>query len=164
MSPARAPYIRRPHRDRAGARWRPARWRDRGAVTLEAAILAPALLLMIGFAIFAMRVEVAREAVTFAAHDASRIASISRTADEAESNATSTAIKALQNHVPCQGRPVVGVDALRAFRVPVGQPAFVTATVSCTLRLSDLGLPGLPGTITITEQFVSYLDQYRGRS
>jgi len=162
VRPARVPPIRRPHRDRAGVGWRPARWRDRGAVTLEAAILAPALLLMIGFAIFAMRVEVAREAVTFAAHDASRIASISRTAGQATTDARDTAIKALANHVPCQGLSV-GVTT-DGFRVPVGQPAFVTATVTCTLRLSDLGLPGLPGTITITEQFVSYLDQYRGRS
>jgi hypothetical protein len=138
--------------------------RDRGAVTLEVAILSPALLAMISLSILAMRIEVAKEAVGFAAHDAARIASISRTAAQARADARSTALRTLQSQdLPCHNGATVTVNTSQ-FSVPVGQPAFVTATVVCNVRLGDLGLPGTPGSITLTATFTSYLDQYRGRS
>jgi hypothetical protein len=46
----------------------------------------------------------------------------------------------------------------------VGQPGQVTATVTCTVRLSDLtAVPGMPGSRTLTATFVSALDPYRAR-
>jgi len=128
------------------------------------AILAPALLAMISLAIYAMRLQVADEAVAFAAHDAARIASLARTEGDAVRTARDTARATLQREdLPCQGTPDVQVDA-SDFAKPVGETAVVSATVSCTLLLSDLGLPGVPGTKVITATFTSYLDQYRGRS
>ena len=49
------------------------------------------------------------------------------------------------------------------FAVQAGTPATVSATVSCTVPLSDLALPGLPGAHTITATFTSPLDVYRQR-
>jgi Flp pilus assembly protein TadG len=170
-----APVARGPARRRSPRRWRDPRgdrrpWgdrrarRDRGAVTLEVAILAPVLLAMVSLAIFAMRLQVADEAVAFAAHDAARIASLSRTEGEAVSRGTDTARATLQREdLPCLGTPDVHVQAGQ-FNKPVGETAVVSATVTCTLRLSDLGLPGVPGTKVVTATFTSYLDQYRGRS
>ena len=51
---------------------------------------------------------------------------------------------------------------LERFRLD-GQAATVTATISCTARLSDIALPGLPGAKTLTASFTSPIDTYRGR-
>ena len=50
------------------------------------------------------------------------------------------------------------------FAVRPGQPATVSATVTCPVRLSDLAIPGLPGTRTVTHTAVSSLDTFRERS
>jgi hypothetical protein len=58
----------------------------------------------------------------------------------------------------------VQVDVETAgFAVPVGLPAHVRATVTCVVRLSDLALPGFPGSRTVTATAVSPLDTYRER-
>ncbi len=49
------------------------------------------------------------------------------------------------------------------FSAQIGEPASTTATVTCTVRLSDIGLPGLPGTKTMTSSFTSSIDSYRQR-
>ncbi len=60
--------------------------------------------------------------------------------------------------------PAVSVD-VAGFAVPPGQPATVSADVSCTVPLSDLlpWLPGLPGAKTVKAQFSSPLDPFRAR-
>lgn len=137
---------------------------DRGASTLEAAILAPVLLMLIGVAVISMRIEVAAQAVESAAHDAARAASISRTQTEAETAALNAANAALsQQGLTCARGPTVVPDTSQ-FQRPIGEPAAVTVTVTCVVPLSDVGLPGLPGTKTLTATFTSYLDQFRGRA
>ena len=49
------------------------------------------------------------------------------------------------------------------FASPVGPPANVTATVTCVVNLSDVAVPGLPGTRTITATMTSPLDTFRER-
>ena len=49
------------------------------------------------------------------------------------------------------------------FATPVGTPATVSATVTCVVELSDLALPGVPGTRTVTVTVTSPLDTYRER-
>jgi Flp pilus assembly protein TadG len=141
------------------------RWwrRDDGVSAVEAAILAPALLLVLTFAIAAMRIEVASQAVESAAHDAARAASLSRTAGEALANGTNTARTTLSEHNLQCATLTVHVD-VSEFGRPVGQEAAVHVTVSCRISLSDLAVPGLPGSKTLTADFTSNLDQYRGRS
>ncbi|HEU0239146.1 MAG TPA: TadE/TadG family type IV pilus assembly protein [Micromonosporaceae bacterium] len=135
---------------------------DRGASTLEAAILTPALLLIIGLAIVAMRISVADQAVEAAAHDAARAASIARTQTEAQQAARDAALNALsQQGLNCN--PTVQPDTSQ-FSRPIGETAVVTVTVICDVKLSDIGMPGLPGDHVITATFTSYLDQFRGRS
>ena len=56
----------------------------------------------------------------------------------------------------------VDVDT-RGFGAPVGTPAKVTATVTCIADLSDISIPGLPGTRTITATMSSPIDTYRER-
>lgn len=143
--------------------WR-VRWRrDDGTSAIEAAILAPALLALLGLAIVAMRIEVAGASVESSAHDAARAASISRTAGEARTaarNAANTTLAA--QGLVCRSLTVT-VDTGQ-FTRPIGQPAAVTVTVTCVVDLGDISFPGLGGSKTMSSTFVSYLDQYRGRT
>jgi Flp pilus assembly protein TadG len=136
---------------------------DRGSVTLELAILTPALLMLIGLVVVAGRIEVASAAVDQASAAAAREASLARTPSAARAAATraATANLAAQN-LHCTDVRVT-VDTA-GFAVPVGTPAQVTARVTCTLSTGDLSVPGMPGTRTITASSQSSLDTYRGRA
>jgi len=135
---------------------------ERGSAAVEAVIGVPAFLLLIGLLVLGGRTAVAHQAVQTAAADAARAASIARTASAARSDASSAAHTSLTNqHLDC-ATTSVSVDTA-AFGTPVGTPGQVSATVTCALRLNDLGLPGLSGTKTITATLSSPLDTYRGR-
>ena len=137
---------------------------DRGSATLELVILAPAFLLLIFVAITGVRIELAGAAVEQSSYDAARTASISRDAADARTRALDAAKTTLaKQHLQCRGEPTVHLDT-SGFKVPPGQPATITATVTCVVNLSDVAIPGLPGTKTITYSFVSDLDTYRARS
>jgi hypothetical protein len=100
--------------------------------------------------------------VAAAARDAARQASISLTPGAAETAAQASARAALsQDGLDCH--PQVTVDTSQFTSVPVGQPASVTATVTCRVPLSDLVVPGLPGFRTLRFVFKSPLDPYRER-
>lgn len=135
---------------------------DSGSVALELAVLAPGLFLLISLVIVAGRVSLAGGAVDGAARDASRQASIARTAPVAAREATAAATATLARQGLQCTRMDVSVDT-SGFRAPVGSPASTSATVSCTVRLSDVGIPGLPGTRTVQASFTSPLDRYRAR-
>jgi Flp pilus assembly protein TadG len=137
------------------------RCRDDGNAALELVILAPVLLCLLGLVIAAGRTSIAQGSVAAAARDAARQASIALTPGAAEAAARSSALAALnQEGLDCA--PVVTVD-VAGFGVPVGEPATVSATVSCQVPLSDLIVPGMPGSKTLTATFSSPLDPYRGR-
>jgi len=135
--------------------------RDEGNAPLELVVLAPVVFLLIAFVVAAGRTSIAQGSVSAAARDAARQASISLTPGRAQTAALSSAMNALsQNGLDC--RPLVTVDT-SGFGVPVGQPATVSATVTCTVSLSDLLVPGLPGSRTLTATFTSPLDPFRER-
>ncbi|MEP7025597.1 MAG: TadE/TadG family type IV pilus assembly protein [Actinomycetota bacterium] len=134
---------------------------DDGDATLELLVLAPVVLILVGLLVAAGRTSIAQGSVEAAARDASRQASIARTPAEARAAAIASARLAL-SHDSLGCTPVVTVD-VTGFSVPVGRPANVSAQVSCTVRLSDLLVPGLPGSKTLRASFTSPLDPYRGR-
>jgi Flp pilus assembly protein TadG len=135
---------------------------ERGSATVEAAIGLPAFMLFVALIIFAGRVAIANQAVEAAAAEAARSASISRTQGQAQSTASTAAATSLRNqHVACVSQQV-GVDA-SGFSSPVGTPAKITATVSCVVNLSDLSVPGVPGTHTVAATMSSPIDTYRER-
>jgi Flp pilus assembly protein TadG len=136
---------------------------DDGAVVIEVVLLAPALILIILVSIAAMRIEVAGEAVDASAHDAARAASISRNGPDAKVAGRNAARQTLRADGLNCSHLSVAVDTSQ-FSVPIGQPATVRATVTCVVDLSDLAIPGLPGSRTLTSAFTSPIDQYGGRS
>jgi Flp pilus assembly protein TadG len=137
--------------------------RDRGSVSVEVAILAPAFLMLVVLAGIAGRTAIAQNAVDLAAHDAARTASLARTAGTAQTQGTATAGATLADQgLNCDGPPDVHIDT-GGFTVPVGQPANIAVTVTCHVTFADLVMPGVPGGTTVEATFVSPLDQYRSR-
>jgi Flp pilus assembly protein TadG len=140
---------------------------DAGSAALELIVLAPVLLALIALVIAAGRVSIANSSVSAAARDAARQASIALNPYAAQQAGDASARAALQaDGLHCVARSVTvdtGMQNGTGFAVQAGTPATVSATVSCTVPLSDLALPGLPGAHTITATFTSPLDVYRQR-
>jgi len=137
---------------------------ERGSATVEAVLVSLALGLFVALIILGGRVMTAKQAVQSAAYDAARSASISRTSGEAHSSGQAAAMASLgQQGIHCT-QSSVSIDT-SAFNTPLGttgSAALVSATVTCTIDVSGLGLPGLK-TRTITKTMTSPLDAYRGR-
>lgn len=140
----------------------PAARDDRGSVTLELAILAPALLLVLGALILAGRVQVAGGAVEQAARSAAREASLARTPDQAREAAVAAADRELAAAGIDCATTAVTVD-VTGFRAPVGQDAIVRVSVECSVSMADLAIPGFPGSRTMNADGVSPLDRFRSR-
>lgn len=143
---------------------RPRNWRDeRGSVTVEAAIGVLGLVAIASLGIAATRIAHADNAITGAAHDAARTASLARDPHTARNSARSAARAALDRQQLSCRRLSVDVDT-DGFAVPVGHPATVTTTVTYQVQLADITpVPGLPGALARTARFTSPLDQYRER-
>ena len=136
--------------------------RERGSATIEAVIGVPAFLLFVLLIIAAGRIALARQAVEASAAEAARSASISRTQHQAKTDGASGAAISLRTQgVRCASQRV-DIDT-SGFAAPVGTPAKVTATVTCIADLSDISIPGLPVTRTITATMSSPIDSYRER-
>lgn len=134
---------------------------ERGSAAIEVVLLVPALMAMLLFAVAGGRVAIAHGSVQQAAADAARVASIARTAGEAHTTAVASARATLANQGLVCTSMTVTVDT-SGFATPVGTPASVGATVSCTVELSQLSLPGLPDRV-VTATVTSPLDVFRGR-
>lgn len=133
---------------------------DRGSVTVELAIVAPALLLLLAGLVFAGRLQTASAAVEQASRTAARDASLARDAAAARTAATAAADRELSGTQCVATSTAIDVSG---FDSRLGTAAAVTATISCTVSIADLAAPGLPGTRTITATATSPLDRYRQR-
>jgi Flp pilus assembly protein TadG len=136
--------------------------RERGSATLEAAILTPALILLIGLVVIAGRVQIAQSAVEHAASVAAREASLARTPGAARVAAAAAAGRDLTGQGITCAPSSVTLDSA-GYAAPVGQAATVSAAVTCTVAFDDLVVPGLPGSRNLTAHATSVLDRYRSR-
>jgi len=133
---------------------------ERGSITVELAVLTPALLLLLGLLVFAGRVETASASVEQAARAAARDASLARTADAARTTAQDGATRELAGS-DCTS---VSVQTdTTGFAARLGDDGTVAVTVTCTVSIADLAVPGLPGARTISGHAVSPIDRYRSR-
>jgi Flp pilus assembly protein TadG len=136
---------------------------EAGNAPLELVLIAPIVLALIGLVIAAGRTSLAQGSVQAAARQAARQASIARTPQQALLAAVSSAQAELsQEGLNCSPAPAVSVN-VTGFAIPVGQPATVSATVTCRVPLADLVVPGVPGSKLLHATFSSPLDPYRGR-
>lgn len=155
-TPTGQPGRRAPHSSRRGQASRP----DRGSATLELAILAPGLLLLIALIALAGRYAVADGVVDQAAAEAARAASLQRTPSAGLDAATEVARAALADQGLACLHTEIDVD-VAGLRAPPGRRGRVTVTVRCPLRVADLPLH-VPA-ITLTATAVSPVDTYRER-
>lgn len=142
---------------------RRARRNDRGGGSaIELILVITAVLAILGLLVASGRYALAKTAISGAAGEAARAAAISRTAGEAQQTGRQAAITNLTSRgVECVTTSV-DIDT-RAFNKPAGTPGTVTAHVSCSIRYSDLILPGAPGGTTLKGSAVEPLDTYRSR-
>ncbi|MFF4145124.1 TadE/TadG family type IV pilus assembly protein [Streptomyces sp. NPDC001698] len=143
-------------------RWARRLHSDEGSAAIEAAIVLPVLIMFLCLAIAGGRIVTSGAKIDSAAEDAAREASIHRTAAAAQSAARSAAAESLNDQgITCASTSVhINTGGLS---VPVGQVGTVTVTVTCTVNLSDLLLPGVPGAKTLTSTATSIVDAYRMR-
>jgi Flp pilus assembly protein TadG len=134
--------------------------REDGSSSVSFVLIAPALVLVIGFLIFAGRISIAGNVVESSAAAAARDASLARTEAGSVANASEAARRVMtQQGVDCSSLNV-GIDT-SGLRVPLGQIGTVRATVTCQADLSDIGIPGIPGSKTLTSTASSPVDAYR---
>ena len=128
---------------------------DDGGATVELVLLAPLVVLVIGFVLFAGRLGHAAADVRHAAATAARAASLTDTPGAATAAAREQVTTNLATSGPTCAAPAVTVDADVA---PGGR---VTVTVSCPVPLGDLAPLGLPGTTTLRARAVEPVDVFR---
>lgn len=134
--------------------------RDQGSITLELAVIAPALLLLLGLLVFAGRTATNAAAVDQAARSAAREASLARDASAALNASNAAAARELDRSA-CASTDVVTDTS--GFARPLGQDGTVSVTVTCVVAMADLAVPGLPGYRVVTSSATSPLDRYRAR-
>jgi hypothetical protein len=115
-----------------------ARRKDSGSAAAELVLITPLLIVILLFIVAAGRLVDARQQVDSAAMQAARAASLA------------------SEHITCN--PLAVSPDTTAFR-PGGQ---VTVQVTCTVSLAGLALLHVPGSQTLTAQFTSPIDVYRG--
>ncbi|HEY0237647.1 MAG TPA: TadE/TadG family type IV pilus assembly protein [Friedmanniella sp.] len=135
---------------------------EAGSVAVEIALLAPALVLVLGLLVAGGRLWFARTTVVEAAQTSARAASLARS----PSDATSAGGEAGRQSMTTAGLRCASSSvrvSTAAFAVPVGTPATVTSDVACSVPFGDVLLPGVPGSIALSGHGSAALDTYRAR-
>ncbi len=129
---------------------------ERGVAVLELVLLVPVFLMLVFFGVAMGRLGQAREDIDAVARDAARAGSIARSADDAQTAATTTASDVLASHgLTCAGL-AVNVDTAD-FR-PGG---WVRVDVSCTISVADLAGIWAPGDKTMQARGLAVVDAFR---
>lgn len=135
--------------------------RDRGiSLAVEAVLVIPALVLVLGLMVAGWRLWSVRTEVRFAAQSSARAASLQVSGTSAKEAALRVAHEQLAG-VPCVDRRV-DVDTTEFARVD-GADATVRVHVRCRVTFDDLLLPGMPGSVDASASGASVLDRFRER-
>lgn len=134
---------------------------QRGWVVVEAAIVIPLLLVVIGVIAVVGMFSSAAGTVEQAAREAARAASIERNPQAAANAARDTAQTSLtEQDLTCTQFSVT--PNVSVLSTPPGTAGQVSVRVQCTVDFSHLPVPGI-STRTFTAEAVSAVDTYRGR-
>ena len=137
--------------------------RERGhAPAIEAAIIIPGILLVVGVIVVLAHVVLARQELHAVASPAARAAALERSWSNAEQQAAEVIDRGLgESGLACTERGVVVASS--GGSAPLGEESTVTVRLRCTVELSDVSLPLLPGSTTIEVETVSPVDRFRAR-
>lgn len=136
---------------------------EHGAVAVEATQVLPAVLLFLVLLLAGGRIWYVHTGIVEVAHATARAGSLTADPVSARLGAERVAGEQLAALGVGCGHPEVLVD-LSAARAPVGQAGTVSATIRCRVRLDDLFLPGLPGSLSLTSTGHAIVEAHRGRT
>lgn len=130
---------------------------QRGSVSVELVLLTPVLVALLCLTVALGRIQNARADVEAASRAAARAASIERSSWSARAAGLSAAIDEMDTSgYRCQD---LRVDLDTA---GFAADTIVTATVSCTVHLSDVTGMGIPTSHILVGRFSEPVDRYRG--
>ncbi len=140
-------------------RWRrrPKGIAERGSSVVGLVILTPIMATLLCFVVAAGRLGVIESKLTSAARSAARAASQTQSVSNAQAAASTTAKATLEHlNASCHGGPQV-----RVLELDLRPGGKVHLQVSCVVRLSDLAVPGLPGSRMVSAESISVVDRFR---
>jgi Flp pilus assembly protein TadG len=132
---------------------------EKGSAAVEAVVLTSVVMIFVLLAVALGRYEATREQVIGAARAAAEAASVVSSDNLAASAASSAATPELIGSGASCARSTVSTNT-QDF-VPGGE---VIVSVTCTVELSDLGVPGIPGQAIVTITQSAPIDPYRAVS
>lgn len=127
---------------------------DEGSVALEFTLVAPALFLLIALLLAYARVTQVSATLDSGVRDAARAATTTRSPAAAQQRAHTVLHDAVGPGNCADSLVVQPIPEFAAGRA-------VTITARCSYSVADLGLPGLPGSLSVTSSFASPLDPNR---
>jgi Flp pilus assembly protein TadG len=127
---------------------------DEGSVALEFTLVAPALFLLIALLLAYARVTQVSATLDSGVRDAARAATTARSPAAAQRRAYAVVHDAVGPGNCADSLVVQPIPEFVAGRA-------VTITARCSYSVADLGLPGLPGSLSVTSSFASPLDPNR---
>jgi Flp pilus assembly protein TadG len=137
---------------------------ERGSLSVELVVLAPALALLLLLLAAGARVVEVQGHIDGAARDAARAATIARSSGEADAFAQQAAVADLGSTSWCQGGTVrTQVSGFTQGGAP-GAPGSVTVSVSCQANMSPFTVLGFPASKVFTGQAVAPLDPFMCRT
>lgn len=129
---------------------------ERGSVSVEVAVIAPAFMFLMLLVVFAGKVSEAEGNVERAAAEAARAASLR----QSRSDAVADAEAAVEANLRYAGVPCVNLTT--TVDTSDFQPGgTVTVTIHCEASMADVTLLGVPGTQTFSATSVEVIDTYR---
>ncbi|MER5639418.1 TadE/TadG family type IV pilus assembly protein [Kitasatospora sp. NPDC002227] len=126
---------------------------------MEAAIVAPAVVVMVLIVVLGGRIQSAGGVVDAAARAGARAASLERGGTQAQKDAARIAVQAVLagEHVDCPAE----LEPVQVGSGPDGLQT-VTVVVDCTVQFDRLTLRWVPGSAKLHGQFTSVVDRHRG--
>ena len=133
---------------------------QRGAAAVEAALILPSLLMIAAMTTGGWRLSEVRADAQSAAEVAARAGSVASTVGEGHAVGQRVAMTELAG-TRCSD-PAIIIDS-SALALPAGSTGVTSARVRCTVRLSDLLVPGMPGAFHVESTAHSTVDSHRER-
>ncbi|MEZ5219627.1 MAG: pilus assembly protein [Ilumatobacteraceae bacterium] len=131
--------------------------RDEGSASVELVLLAPFLVMLLLFTIYAGRVTQAGARVRHAADQAARAASLSSSTNAASAATEMAAAELSGGGIVCESMSTAMSSS------SFGRTRTVTVTVTCSVSREGLA-PLLPGSTTLRASSTEVIDRYRADS
>ncbi len=130
---------------------------DKGSLTVELVVITPVLFLLALSMLVFGRVTTARQEVVEASRAGAQAAAVLSNANSAEWGAAVDVAVATSSGGRTCIRPQITTDTSHFYA-----GGYVTVTVECHVELSDIAIPGMPGSTTVRASATAPIDPYRG--